>query len=332
VGQADGLLPADHAHARRHPRDPPGLEPRRAAPLPRAARRRPPPRLRLDYAAQPRPDGIAQALTLGASFIGGEPVALILGDNLFYGGGLGTDLARLVAENPGATLFAYHVRDPERYGVVELDAAGQPLSLEEKPARPRSHHAVTGLYFYDADVVAVARDLRPSARQELEITDVNLAYLRRGKLRVHVLSRGTAWLDTGTPEALLEAANFVAVVERRQGLKVGCPEEVAFRLGWIDADELAALAAAGRRHRLRPLPGRGRRGARVKVLPTPLAGLVRLVPVCHRDDRGTFVESWNAERYAAAGIPAAFVQDNLSRSRRGVLRGLTTSSAGRRES
>jgi len=200
--------------------------------------------LRLDYAAQPRPDGIAQALTLGASFIGGEPVALILGDNLFYGGGLGTDLARLVAENPGATLFAYHVRDPERYGVVELDAAGQPLSLEEKPARPRSHHAVTGLYFYDADVVAVARDLRPSARQELEITDVNLAYLRRGKLRVHVLSRGTAWLDTGTPEALLEAANFVAVVERRQGLKVGCPEEVAFRLGWIDADELAALAAA----------------------------------------------------------------------------------------
>jgi glucose-1-phosphate thymidylyltransferase len=198
--------------------------------------------LRVDYAAQPRPDGIAAALTLGAGFLDGQPCALILGDNLFYGVGLGGDLRRLVAENPGATVFAYHVRDPEHYGVVELDAGGRPLSIEEKPAAPRSPYAVTGLYLYDAGAVAIARELRPSARGELEITDVNRAYLARGTLRVHLLSRGTAWLDTGTPEALLEAANFVSVVERRQGLKVGCPEEVAFRQGWIDAAELGALA------------------------------------------------------------------------------------------
>ena len=196
------------------------------------------------YAAQPKPEGLAQAFIIGRSFVADDSVALVLGDNIFHGHGFSELVQRAAKQKAGATVFGYYVKDPERYGVVELDAAGQPLSLEEKPARPRSHHAVTGLYFYDADVVAVARDLRPSARQELEITDVNLAYLRRGKLRVHVLSRGTAWLDTGTPEALLEAANFVAVVERRQGLKVGCPEEVAFRLGWIDADALAALAAA----------------------------------------------------------------------------------------
>ncbi|MCB9736922.1 MAG: glucose-1-phosphate thymidylyltransferase RfbA [Deltaproteobacteria bacterium] len=198
--------------------------------------------LALSYAEQPRPDGVAAALLIGADFIGGEPVALILGDNLFYGGDLGARLADTAAANDGATVFAYHVADPRRYGVVELDPAGAPVGLVEKPADPRSGWAVTGLYLYDAGVVDVARGLTPSARGELEITDVNLAYLRAGRLRVRRLGRGNAWLDAGTHDALLEAAHFVATVEKRQGLKIGCVEEVAFHLGLIDAAALGALA------------------------------------------------------------------------------------------
>jgi glucose-1-phosphate thymidylyltransferase len=196
----------------------------------------------LRYAEQPRPEGLAQAFLIGADFVGGDSVALVLGDNIFYGQELGTQLAERVAENEGATVFAYPVADPQRYGVVELDAAGRPISLVEKPEQPRSNLAVTGLYLYDNRVVDIARGLRPSPRGELEITDVNAAYLRDGRLRVHVLSRGNAWLDTGTHDSLLDAANFVAVIEKRQGLKVGCVEEVAYRLGFIDDAQLMRLA------------------------------------------------------------------------------------------
>ena len=198
--------------------------------------------LELSYAEQPRPEGIAQAFLVGEQFIGSDNVSLVLGDNIFYGQGLGTQLAQRVRENDGATVFAYPVRDPERYGVAEFDDQGRVLSLEEKPKHPKSNFAVTGLYIYDNQVVEIARNLRPSPRGELEITDVNKAYLARGKLHAHVLSRGNAWLDTGTHESLLEAANFVAVVERRQGLKISCVEEIAYRLGYIDAQALTTLA------------------------------------------------------------------------------------------
>jgi glucose-1-phosphate thymidylyltransferase len=198
--------------------------------------------LELSYAEQPHPEGLAQAFLIGEAFIGTGAVALILGDNIFYGNELGTALSRRARDNDGATIFAYHVGDPERYGVVEFDDRHQVVSVEEKPVRPRSNYAVTGLYFYDNQVIEIARGLRPSARGELEITDVNRAYLQQGRLRAHILSRGNAWLDTGTHEALLEAAHFVSVVERRQGLKVGCVEEIAYRLEYIDADALAKLA------------------------------------------------------------------------------------------
>jgi glucose-1-phosphate thymidylyltransferase len=197
--------------------------------------------LTIDYAVQPRPEGLAQAFLIGESFIQGEPVALVLGDNLFFGHGL-PDQLQLAARRDGATVFAYHVRDPERYGVVDFDAAGRALSIEEKPAQPKSHYAVVGLYFYDGRVAQYARALRPSPRGELEITDLNRVYLADGRLTVEVLGRGMAWLDTGTHESLLGAANFVAVVEERQGLKIGCPEEVAYRMGYIDVAQLRSLA------------------------------------------------------------------------------------------
>jgi glucose-1-phosphate thymidylyltransferase len=200
--------------------------------------------LRLVYAEQLRPEGIAQAFMIGEHFIGTDPVVLVLGDNIFYGQELGTNLTTVVAANKGATVFVYPVRDPERYGVADVDARGQVIGIEEKPKQPRSNLAVTGLYIYEADVVGIAKKLRPSARGELEITDVNKMYLSCGRLRGHVLSRGNAWLDTGTHESMLEAANFVAIVEKRQGLKVGCLEEIAFRLGYIDADAVAAIAAS----------------------------------------------------------------------------------------
>jgi glucose-1-phosphate thymidylyltransferase len=198
--------------------------------------------LTLDYAVQPEPGGIAQAFLIGRDFIGRSPVALALGDNLFYGHGLPESLRRASERTEGATIFAYFVRDPERYGVVEFDAAGRAVGIEEKPARPCSSWAVTGLYFYDAGVVDVASGLRPSARGELEITDVNGAYLRQGRLQVERLGRGIAWLDTGTHEALLQASTFIQTIETRQGLMVACPEEIAFRMGWISVADVERTA------------------------------------------------------------------------------------------
>lgn len=194
------------------------------------------------YAVQPSPDGLAQAFILGADFIGDAPAALVLGDNIFYGGGLTQKLRHAAAQESGASVFAYYVQDPERYGVVEFDSDGKAIGIEEKPEQPRSQYAVTGLYFYDNDVVDIARQIKPSPRGELEITDVNRVYLERGDLAVEVMSRGTAWLDTGTHNSLLDAANFIRVVEERQGLKVACPEEIAFRMGYINQEQLLALA------------------------------------------------------------------------------------------
>jgi glucose-1-phosphate thymidylyltransferase len=195
------------------------------------------------YAEQPRPEGLAQAFIIGREFVGDAPSALVLGDNIFYGGGLRPLLEAAANRSAGATVFAYHVKDPERYGVVEFDEQRRAKSIEEKPKVAKSPYAVTGLYFYDGDVVDIASDLRPSPRGELEITDVNATYLQRGKLHVTVLSRGIAWLDTGNPDALLQAANYVAALEQRQGLKVGAVEEVAWRMGFIDAAQVERLAA-----------------------------------------------------------------------------------------
>jgi glucose-1-phosphate thymidylyltransferase len=197
----------------------------------------------LAYAEQPKPEGLAQAFIIGRSFVGRDASALILGDNIFYGGGLRPALEEANGRDLGATVFAYYVSDPERYGVVSFDKSGRAQEIEEKPRQPRSHYAVTGLYFYDNSVLDIAARLKPSARGELEITDVNNAYLRAGTLHVATLGRGIAWLDTGTPEALLQAANFVAAVEQRQGLKIGAPEEVAYRMGFIDGAQLERLAA-----------------------------------------------------------------------------------------
>ncbi len=198
--------------------------------------------LRLRYVVQPRPEGIAQAFLVGREFIGNDRVALVLGDNIFYGEALPRLLQGAAARERGATVFAYPVKDPERYGVIEFDKRGKAVGIDEKPARPKSRYAVTGVYFYDNRVVEIAAKLKPSARGELEITDVNRAYLERGELEVTPMGRGMAWLDTGTHEALLEAAHFIETIERRQGLKVACPEEIAFRMGFIDAAQLEALA------------------------------------------------------------------------------------------
>jgi glucose-1-phosphate thymidylyltransferase len=197
----------------------------------------------LQYTVQHKPEGLAQAFILGESFIGGDPVCLILGDNIFFGQGLPDQLAKAATLQTGATVFGYYVRDPQRYGVVNFDKRGNVLEIEEKPLRPKSNYAVTGLYFYDNDVVSIAKNITPSARGELEITDVNKAYLQRGDLRVELLGRGTAWLDTGTHQSLLDASNFIKVVEDRQGLKIACMEEIAYRKGYIDAAQVERMAA-----------------------------------------------------------------------------------------
>ncbi|MBJ6764054.1 glucose-1-phosphate thymidylyltransferase RfbA [Myxococcaceae bacterium JPH2] len=200
------------------------------------------------YAEQPRPEGLAQAFVIGRDFVGKDPVSLILGDNIFYGHGLSEQVQRAARRASGATVFGYYVKDPERYGVVELDAQQRALSIEEKPVRPKSNYAVTGLYFYDNQVVEIARDLKPSRRGELEITDVNAEYMRRGQLTVELMGRGYAWLDTGTHESLMQASNFIQIIEQRQGLKVACLEEIAFRMGYIDAAQLARLAEPMRKN------------------------------------------------------------------------------------
>ena len=199
--------------------------------------------INLQYTIQASPDGLAQAFLLGEDFIGQSPVCLVLGDNIFYGAGFTSKLRRAAQRSDGASVFAYYVHDPERYGVVEFDAEGHAIGIEEKPDAPRSHYAVTGLYFYDNDVISVAKGITPSARGELEITDVNRHYLEQGSLQVEVMGQGTAWLDTGTHQSLLDAGNFIRVIEERQGLKVACLEEIAYRLGYITADEVLALAA-----------------------------------------------------------------------------------------
>jgi glucose-1-phosphate thymidylyltransferase len=204
--------------------------------------------LQLSYAPQPSPDGLAQAFLIGRSFVGSDRVALILGDNIFYGHGLSEQLQRATARTQGATVFGYYVSDPERYGVVELGPSGEALSLEEKPAQPKSNYAVTGLYFYDNQVLDIAAGLRPSARGELEITDVNRTYLEHQQLNVELLGRGYAWLDTGTHDALQSAASYVEIVERRQGLKISCVEEIAYRMGYIDGARLAQLAEPMRKN------------------------------------------------------------------------------------
>ncbi|MBX3438108.1 MAG: glucose-1-phosphate thymidylyltransferase RfbA [Planctomycetaceae bacterium] len=200
--------------------------------------------LSIQYAEQPRPEGLAQAFHIGAEFVGDAPSCLILGDNIFYGSKLPQNLQDVNERTTGATIYAYRVRDPERYGVVELDATGRAISIEEKPLQPKSRFAVTGLYFYDADVVDIARSVKPSARGELEITDVNRAYMERGDLQVEILDRGTAWLDTGTHQSLQEATTYFSILEQRQGLKIACLEEIAFRMEYIDAAQLQSLGEA----------------------------------------------------------------------------------------
>ena len=198
--------------------------------------------IRLEYAEQPRPEGLAQAFIIGKKFLVGSPVCLILGDNIFYGHGLVDSLKKAVSNETGATIFGYWVRDPQRYGVIEFDKAGTVISIEEKPQKPKSNYAAVGLYFYDSQVCDIAATIKPSARGELEITDLNNAYRKNNKLQVELLGRGTAWLDTGTPESMLQAANFVQTVQQRQGLMIACPEEIAFHLGLIDVKQLIKLA------------------------------------------------------------------------------------------
>jgi glucose-1-phosphate thymidylyltransferase len=277
--------------------------------------------VRFSYAEQPSPDGLAQAFIIGRNFVGSDSVALVLGDNIFYGSSLSDMVMRASGQTSGATVFGYWVKDPERYGVVELDANQRALSLEEKPAQPKSNYAVTGLYFYDNQVLDIAKNLKPSARGELEITDVNRAYLEKQQLSVELMNRGFAWLDTGTHESLMEASQFIHVVEKRTGLKVACLEEIAWRKNWIDDAQLRKQAEPLKTSTVNTCCSCLKGKAPMKVTETSLSGVLLIEPKVHGDARGFFVETYQQERYAALKLPL-FVQDNWSRSARGILRGL----------
>ncbi len=293
----------------------------------------------IQYAMQPRPQGIAQAFIIGRDFVRQDGVAMVLGDNIFYGQGLPTLLQRAAAQTNGATLFAYRVRDPHAYGVVELDG-DRAISIEEKPKQPKSNYAITGLYFYDSQVVEIASSLKPSARGELEITDVSRVYMERQQVRVEKLGRGVAWLDTGTHDSLLQASDFISAIEHRQGLRDRVPRGDCAQPRPHRRRAAPPAGAAAPEQRIRRIPGRpgrasprghGERAAAggaergqapVNVVPTELPGVLILEPRVFGEARGWFKETWNAARYASHGLPSAFVQDNLSRSVPGVLRGL----------
>ena len=312
--------------------------------------------LRIEYAAQPRPDGLAQAFLIGREFVGDDRVALALGDNIFYGAHFSDYLRTAAARETGATVFGYQVRDPERYGVVEFDADGRAVSLEEKPAQPRSVYAVTGLYFYDNQVLDIAARLKPSARGELEITDVNRQYLERGQLHVEKLARGIAWLDTGTHESLMQAANYIQAIEERQGLMVACLEEIAYRMGYINRAELAGLAGRwARAPTASTCCGSSSRKRDVRIVPTDLPGVLIIEPDVHQDARGILPRDVSRRqvprgrhcrrvrpgqplalgrrddpRPASAGAPAAGQVDSRDRRRRSSTSPSTSGAARRR--
>ena len=270
-------------------------------------------------------DGLAQAFIIGEEFVGDDSVCLILGDNIFYGYGFSGMLREAAAHKSNATVFGYHVTDPERFGVVEFDADGKVNSIEEKPANPKSNYAVTGLYFYDNRVVEIAKNIKPSPRGELEITDVNKAYLELGDLNVSLMGRGFAWLDTGTHDTHGKAGHYVQTIEARQGLKVACLEEIGYRNGWLKKERLLQQAKALKKLAMGITLHRSLRGGptTMNVIETNLPGVLIIEPKLFGDHRGFFKETFQAERYAEAGICLPFVQDNHSRSQKGVLRGFT---------
>ena len=291
--------------------------------------------IQLSYKVQPSPDGLAQAFLLGEEFINGESCAMILGDNIFHGHGLSKRLKVAAAKEDGATVFGYYVDDPERFGVVEFDQDGKAVSLEEKPEHPKSNYAVTGLYFYDNHVVEYAKQIEPSARGELEITDLNRIYLEKGNLDVALLGQGFTWLDTGTHESLVDATNFVKTVETHQNRKIACLEEIAYNNGWIDKEKLGKACELYQKNQYgrylkdvldgKYIDQKYRRiliMGKIKVETCEIEGLKVITPAVFGDERGYFMETYNYNDYKEAGIDMEFVQDNQSSSKKGVLRGL----------